>query len=275
MTDPRTALEAIGQLPDGEIDIAEAALQLARVDAPEADWQAARGEFSALAREAVALADEIGVDDLAGQAVALQQLVAEGHGYRGDTDSYDDPANANLIRVAARRRGLPVALGVVWLHTAQAAGWSAHGVDFPGHFLIALACPGQQAVLDVFDGGRSLDAAALRTLLRAFEGPRAELRADLLRPMGSRAVLLRLQNNIKLRRLRAGDLAGALACTEDMLRIAPEEVSQWREAGLMNSRLERLATALHCYERFLALAPAGETAARVRAAMDELRSRLN
>ncbi len=42
MTDPRAALEAIGQLPDIEIDIADAALQLARVDAPDADWEAAR-----------------------------------------------------------------------------------------------------------------------------------------------------------------------------------------------------------------------------------------
>lgn len=276
MTDPRSALEAIGQLPDDEIDIAEAALQLARVDtADAAALAAAREEFSALARDAATLGERIGAGDLVGQAIALQQLVAGEHRYRGDTEHYDDPANANLIAVAQRRRGLPVALGVVWLHAAQAAGWSAHGVDFPGHFLIALACPGQQAVLDVFDGGRSLDAAALLGLLRSFEGPQAELRAGLLRAVGNRAVLLRLQNNIKLRRLRAGDLAGALACTEDMLRIAPEEVSQWREAGLMNSRLERLSTALRCYERFLELLPTGETAERVRAAIDELRSRLN
>jgi regulator of sirC expression with transglutaminase-like and TPR domain len=268
-------LEAIGQLPDAEIDIADAALQLARVDTPDADWQAARGPLSALAREAAALADGIGVTDLAGQAVALQRLVAGSHGYRGDGETYDDPANANLIRVVARRRGLPVALGVVWLHAAEAAGWAAHGVDFPGHFLIALACPGEQVVLDVFDGGRSLDARALRTLVKAFEGPEAELRPGLLRPMGRRAVLLRLQNNIKLRRLRGGDVPGALACTEDMLRIAPEEASQWREAGLMNSRLDRVTAALQCYERFLALLPTGDTAARVRAAMDELRSRLN
>ncbi len=269
------ALEAIGQLPDAEIDIADAALQLARVDTPEADWEAARGELSVLAREAAAAAEGIGAEDLADQAVALQRLVVGGHGYQGDSENYDDPANANLIRVVARRRGLPVALGVVWLHTAQAAGWAAHGVDFPGHFLIAVTSPGQQVVLDVFDGGRSLDAQALRALVKTFEGPQAELRPGLLRAMGNRAVLLRLQNNIKLRRLRGGDLAGALACTEDMLRIAPEEVSQWREAGLMNSRLDRVSAALRCYERFLALLPTGDTAERVRAAMDELRSRLN
>jgi len=163
----------------------------------------------------------------------------------------------------------------VWLHAARAAGWAAHGVDFPGHFLIALAGRGEQVVLDVFDAGRRLDARALRALVKTFEGPQAELRPGLLRPMGSRAVLLRLQNNIKLRRLRAGDMAAALACTEDMLRIAPQEANQWREAALMHSRLDQVAAALRCYERFLALVPAGEAAERVRAAMGELRSRLN
>ena len=34
MLDPRDALDAIGTLPDTEIDIGEAALQLARIDAP-------------------------------------------------------------------------------------------------------------------------------------------------------------------------------------------------------------------------------------------------
>lgn len=275
MSDPRIALEAIGQLPDAEIDIADAALHLARVDEPGADWQAARSALSGLAREAVLAAAEVPADDLSARADALVGLIGRTYGYQGDGETYDDPANANLIRVVARRRGLPVALGVVWLHAARAAGWNAYGVDFPGHFLVALAGQGEQVVLDVFDGGRRLDARALRALVKTFEGPHAELRPGLMRSMSNRAVLLRLQNNIKLRRLRDGNLAGALACTEDMLRIAPGEASQWREAALMNARLDHVSAALRCYEHFLELVPQGDAAERVRIAMDELRSRLN
>jgi regulator of sirC expression with transglutaminase-like and TPR domain len=275
MTDPRTALVAIGELPDSEIDVADAALQLARVDAPDADWRAARAHLSELARTAVRLAGEIAEDDLAGQAAALAGLLAERHGYGGDGETYDDLANANLIRVIERRRGLPVTLGILWLHAARAAGWGAHGIDFPGHFLVGLEGARTQMVLDVFDGGQPLDARDLRTLIKRVEGPKAELRPGLLVPMGARAVLLRLQNNVKLRRLRAPDLQGALACAEDMLRIAPEEAPLWREAALMHQRLDQVAAALRCYERFLDLVPRGDAAARARAAMDELRSRLN
>ncbi len=92
------------------------------------------------------------------------------HGYGGDVENYDDPANANLIRVIERRRGLPVALGILWLHAARAAGWAAHGIDFPGHFLLALTGRGEQRVVDVFAGGAALDARDLRALIKRVEG---------------------------------------------------------------------------------------------------------
>ena len=248
---------------------------LARIDAPEADWQAARSHLSELARAAVLAAQRIGPDDLAGQASALIDLLTVRFSYLGDTETYDDLANANLIHVIERRRGLPVALGILWLHAARAAGWEGHGVDFPGHFLIALEGARSQALLDVFAGGECLDARDLRALLKRIEGPAAELRPGLLVPMGPRAVLLRLQSNIKSRRLRAGDLEGALVCAQDMLRFAPDEAALWRETAQLHERMGHLYAALRCCERFLDLVPIGEVAARMRATMDELRSRLN
>lgn len=246
---------------------------MARVDAPEADWQAAREHLSIIARDAAAL--DVGVEDLVGQVAALAGLLSGRHGYAGDTETYDDPANANLIRVVERRRGLPVALGIVWLHAAQSAGWVAAGVDFPGHFLVSLRFGANQVVLDPFAGGLPLDAAKLRSLLRRVAGPRAELHPAMLAPMPNRAVLLRLQNNIRSRRARAGDIAGALACAEDMLRIAPEAAELWREAGALHQKLDYITAALRCYARFLALSPGTDGAEQARAAMDELRSRLN
>lgn len=279
MNDPRAALEAIGQLPDVEIDLADAALQLARIDAPDADWHLARTELSELARDAVAIADRLN-GDLTTRAGALAKLIAGRHRFRGDVETYEDPANANLIRVLERRRGLPVTLGILWLHCARAAGWGAHGVDFPGHFLVVLdgsTVPGalQQTVLDPFAGGTALDASALRALLKRVEGADAELRPGVLQPMSARSVLLRLQNNLKVRRLRAGELPAALACTEDMLRIAPDVAGLWREAAVMNQSLGRVAAALRCFEGFLDLVPEGEAAARIKVTVNELRARLN
>ena len=271
----RLALDAIGQLPDGELDLAGAALQLARIDAPDADWLAARDHLSELARDAVALAADRPGDDPAIRAGALAGLMSGRWRYTGDRDSYDDLSNANLIHVIRRRRGLPVALGILWLHCARAAGWDAFGIDFPGHFMIALPGRKGQLVMDVFDGGQPVDARVLRAMLKQVEGPRAELRPGLLAPMGARAVLLRLQNNIKTRRFAGGNVPGSLTVLEDMLRIAPDYAQLWREAALLNQQLDHVGAALRCYGKFLALVPDGDEAARTRSAIEELRARLN
>ena len=274
MTDARTALEAIGEVPDAEIDIADATLQLARIDAPRADWQAARAQLSLLAREVVELGATVAPDDTATQAAVLAEVLAVRYGYVGDAETYDDLANANLIRVIERRRGLPVALGVLWLHAARVAGWAAHGIDFPGHFLVALAGGRAALAVDAFAGGRPLDAPALLALLRRVEGEAMELRPGLLAPMSTRAVLLRLQNNIKSRRYAAGDVAGAAACAGDMLRIAPQEPGLWWEAARLHGELGQVAAALRCLTRFAELVPPSQ-AVRAQAAMRALRSRLN
>ncbi|WP_149537059.1 SirB1 family protein [Siccirubricoccus phaeus] len=274
----RAALEAAGTLPDAELDLGAVALQLARIDAPEADWRGAAAQLTSLAQAAVAAAtadQEADAGDAERRRAALAEVIHARFGFAGDSRNYEDLANANLIRVVERKLGLPVALGIIWLHAAEAAGWAAHGIDFPGHFLLAIEGRSGQAIVDVFDGGTGLSAPDLRILIKRIEGERAELRPGLLRPMDKRQVLLRLQNNIKLRRLRSGDMAGALACTEDMLRLAPDAVVLWREAGLMNQRLDRISAALSCLERSLELEPEGEAARRIRLVMEELRQRLN
>lgn len=285
MSDPREALDAIGQLPDVEIDLAGAAVQLARIDAPGADWQAALAHLSELARGAVDLARSMTSTDLPARAGALAGLITGRHRYAGDTENYESAANANLIEVIERRRGLPVSLGILWLHCTRAAGWGAHGIDFPGHFLLALEGmstkkrnrPAEQlqTVLDVFAGGVPLDSRDLRGLLKRIEGPDAELRPGVLQPMSSRSVLLRLQNNIKGRRQQAGDLPGALACIENMLRLAPDAAVLWREAAQLHTALDHVASALRCYGKFLELVPQGDAAQRTQTAMNALRSRLN
>ena len=67
-------------------------LHLARVDAPEADWEAARHHLSALAREAAALGTLVDGGDPAAQGAACSpRCWPARHGYRGDTETYDDP----------------------------------------------------------------------------------------------------------------------------------------------------------------------------------------
>lgn len=225
------------------------------------------------------LAADIDPGDLPAQAGALAGLMVGRYRYVGDSETYDDLDNANLIRVIQRRRGLPVAIGILWLHAARAAGWRMRGVNFPGHFIVALEADqdGKTALvaMDVFAGGQTLDHEDLRSLVKRVYGEKAELGPAMLAPMTTRDVLLRLQTNIKARLLSIGQLQAANACLADMLRLAPSQALLWWEAALLHHRQDEVAGALRCYTRFLELAPAGETATRARSAVVELRGRLN
>lgn len=271
MTPAQSALDAIGQLDDVEIDIAEAALQFARADLPDAEIAPIRGHLTEIARAAATASQE----RITAQAAALSDILGTQFGYRGDSETYDDIANANLIRVVQRRKGLPVTLGILWMHAARTAGWDAAGLNFPGHFLVGLGTGKNRVILDPFAGGNILTAAAMRALLANFEGPDANLRPDILAPVSDRDVLLRLQNNIKLRRLRAGDIPGARACNANMRRFAPNAAPLWRDEALLADRLEEPAASLAAWQRFLALAPDGEDAELAKTAIRELRSRLH
>lgn len=268
----RAALGRMGAADEEPPCLATAALLFAVLDPPGGDCTPARAHLAALSVEAAGLRNTPPTE----RAAALAAMLADRHGYAGDSETYDDPANANLIRVIERRRGLPVALGILWIHAARAAGWRAWGVGFPSHFLLAVEqTEGQPAPIDPFDRGRVLSADDLRALIRRVGGEEAALHPGLFRRMSDREVLLRLQNNIKVRRLKAGDLAGTLVCLEDMLLLAPKAAQLWHEAGLVRQKLGHVRGAITCLERFLALEPETSHAGQVRAVLSELRTRLN
>ncbi|WP_291298775.1 SirB1 family protein [Elioraea sp.] len=270
--DARAVLARLGTADDDGLDIAEAALAFAIIDRPDAPIAPVRAHLAQLIRAGATLAGNRGAEE---RALALRGLVCGGHGYTGDRDTYDDPANANLISVVERRRGLPVALGIIWLHTAAAAGFDAWGIDFPGHFLLGIgghgeSGHGESVVIDVFDSGTIREEDELAALLARVAGPAARLGPDHLRPMTARQVLLRLQNNIRLRRVAAGALDTALAAAEDMLLLAPYSAPLWREAALLAERAGQKRAAINAWERLRGFgsAEAGEALARLRRQMN-------
>jgi len=186
--------------------------------------------------------------------------------------------NADLIRVIERRKGLPVALSILYLHVARAQGWDAEGLAFPAHFLIRVGIEGARHVVDPFHDGVVRDAADLRTLLRQVLGPEAELHPQHFDPVSDRDVLLRLENNVRLRLAKREDWAGAARSLERMLAIAPDRPELLFEAGQLNARLDKRRAAIAAFQRFLDIeGDTGDPALRQRAQalLQELRRGLN
>ena len=205
----------------------------------------------------------------------LAGLLVDELDYRGDSETYDDLANANLLRVIERRRGLPVALGILWLHAARAAGVVASGVNFPGHFLIRIGGGNSQLLIDVFAGGSILDADALKSLLRSIYGRATSLREDMLAPMGNRDILLRLVGNIRSRQEQAGEFRNALLTLSDMQKIAPDMAQLLLDAARLHEALDELHAATEALGQFLMLQPDGPSAEHARQQIIRLRGRIN
>jgi len=233
---------------DAEIDLAEAALALAALDRPQVPLARYRAHLAELAGDVgnEARAREHGVD----QAAALARVLFERYGYEGDRLTYDDLQNANLMRVIDRRKGLPVALGILMIHAARAQGWDMVGLAFPAHFLVRLESGGGRLILDPFAGGRVLGPAELRELLKEVAGEGAELKPSHYEPVGNRAVLLRLQNNLKTRLIQEQKLEAAGRVLTRMLLFAPDEPQLWREAGMLEARVGNLKRAIGLIETY-------------------------
>jgi regulator of sirC expression with transglutaminase-like and TPR domain len=247
------ALEAVGRQPDEMIDLAEVALLLAALDYLETDLAPYRRHLAALASNLADIAAQE-KETLDGRVAALTQVLAEQHGYTGDRRTYEDLQNANLIRVVDRRKGLPVALGILYIHAARAQGWRAFGINFPGHFLVAVEDEVERIILDPFESGMQVDLGRLQLMLKTALGADAELQPEYYASMTNRGVLLRLQNNIKKRVLDSGDNQRGAAVVEGMLTIAPELPDLWREAAELRAEIGEMRSALQALDRLLLLA---------------------
>ncbi len=263
-------LRGIAGRGEASLPLAEAALALAALDRPRVDLARYHDHLAALGRE-VGEAAESGVAD---PVDALNSVIIGRYGYAGDTLTYDDLQNANLMRVIDRRKGLPVALGILYIHAARAQGWDMAGLAFPGHFMVRLEHGSERRIIDPFHEGRVREAAELRELLKSAAGQAAELAPAHYADVSDRAVLLRLQNNVKLRLVQTRQMEKALAAIDSMMLFAPDEASLWWESSQINTALGKLRAAIAALERFLALCQDGAQRHRAATLLQQLRARL-
>ena len=272
-SDHMAALKRIGRLEDEAIDLAEAALVLGALDKPGVTLDPYREHLAELAAAAHQAAGDH--DFLETRTAAINRLMFDSHGYRGDTETYDSPENANLLDVVDRRTGLPVSIGILYIHAAHAAGLDITGLAFPGHFLLRATDGAERIIIDPFHGGQALEAGHLRDLLKQFMGADAELTPRHHAPVGNRDILLRLQNNIKARALKVNDTARASEILERMALVAPGVASVWQELGILSVHMGNLRRAMNALETFLDFAPSQDEEREAESLLKQIKSSLN
>jgi regulator of sirC expression with transglutaminase-like and TPR domain len=264
-----TILSEAGREGDSAFPLLEAAIACAVHEDPNRDPQTARD----LAR--------LGVERLTERLAretpeeALAETMAGDLGLGGDLFTYEHPDNACIVAVAERRKGLPVALGVFYLHVARRCGLTVQGVDFPGHFLLRIETPEGPLALDPFSEGRVvLPSELTRRALHAGLTPNVADRLDrLMAPAADRAVLIRLQNNVFARATAAGDFSRAERAALRRALLDPADHRPWLDVAAAREGQGALAGALQALAHASTLD--GGAALAARAQRERVRLRLN
>lgn len=259
MISQQEKLTEFGQHSDDDIPLSETALILSSMAHPGLDLDRYRHHIRKLTDEVKQRHYDLiqaGATDTAQTRIAaLKHVISDQFGYVGDKDNYNDIQNADLVRVIDQRRGLPISLSLLTLEVARGQGWQLDGLNFPGHFLLRIEHEGVRLIFDPFSQFGILAAHDLRMLIKQVAGENAELSANYYNAATNRDILIRLQNNIKLRQIEAEDYGAALETVESMRLFAPHEVRLLLDAGVLYAKTGQKTKAIEVLEVYVEDAP--------------------
>ena len=262
---------------DAQFHLLEAAVSLGQDDYPQLDVQQVLAEADALLAR---LRQRLPAD-----APAMHRLRMVNHfffhdlHFGGNLNHYYDPDNSYLHKVLERRRGIPVSLAVLWLELAQGVGLAAHGVGFPGHFMVKVNLPHAQVVIDPFTG-QSLSREELMARLEGWRGnhglpaePEPAL-GHYLQAMPAREIIARMLRNLKEIHRTQRDWHRLVAVEDRLLVLLPQAWDEYRDRGLAQAERGQLRAALRDLETYLDQTSDGADADRITKHVAELRRAL-
>ena len=263
----RLAFAQLVSRPEETIDLAEAALFIAKEEYPDLDVADYLGRLEGMTADVRA---QVGsTADPRRMIEALNTYLFQAQGFRGNNEDYYDPRNSFLNDVLDRRTGIPITLSTVYLAVGGRLGLRLHGVGMPGHFLVKHVAADEEMVIDPFNGGALVTAADCQRILDRIYGGKLTFEPRFLTTLGTRRILARMLSNLKVIYFNNHAYAKALSVVDRLLILDPQAATEIRDRGLLSSQLKRFAEATADLERYLRLAPEAEDAEVIR---DHLRS---
>jgi regulator of sirC expression with transglutaminase-like and TPR domain len=204
---------------------------------------------------------------------ALNRYLFEEEGFVGNEAHYYDPRNSMLHQTLGRHKGIPITLSVVYIEVGRRAGLRVEGVGLPGHFIVrASEDEGSGVLVDPFNGRLTDREECQKRLDVIYEG-KLELTDQHLLPVGARSILARLLGNLKAVYVQAQLFRRALAAVERILLLAPHDLDERRDRGMLLAQLNRTPEAIAETQSYLNLAPDAPDAEVVREQLKKMRLR--
>jgi regulator of sirC expression with transglutaminase-like and TPR domain len=183
---PTARFTQLVQGPEDELALDEAALLIAAHAYPDLDVARELGRLDELAAACPSPAT----------IESWRRYLFVDLGFGGETGRYYDARNSFLNDVLDSRRGIPISLAVLGIEVGRRVGLRFDGVGMPGHFLLRSA-DSPDIFIDPFHGGAVLDRLGCVQRFNAVNPPTAPFLGAYLDPVGRRAIVGRILQNLK------------------------------------------------------------------------------
>lgn len=253
----------VGRADDERIDLLRAALMIARAEYPELKIEPYVARIESLARRVANRVPDFG--DPNETISALNRVLFDEEGFRGNREDYYDPRNSFLNDVIDRKLGIPIALSVVYMEVAKRAGLPLFGVGMPGHFLLKHYDPeGRQVLIDVYNRGAIISSGECQAKLDEIYSGQLELRPEFLVAVGKRQVLTRMLNNLKNIYASSRSFRKALPIVDMILAIYPRSPEDVKQRAMLRYTLDDWRGAADDLEDYLKMSPDASDADEIR-----------
>jgi regulator of sirC expression with transglutaminase-like and TPR domain len=236
-----------------DVDLVRLMLEFAADAYPDLDRQPCLDEIDRLgdlARRRLQRRSPTGLGLWRLLSVVSETLYAS-EGFRGNSQSYYDPRNSYLNEVLARRLGIPISLGIVYLAVAERAGLSMYGVGTPGHFMLGGEDADETLYVDPFSQGTILDRDQCQALVEQLLGKPGVLADDHFRPATGLEIATRVLRNLKVAYVMESQWAPVVPIQERLTLLSPDNADEGRDLGLMYLRTGRAVAAIGLLEAHL------------------------
>jgi regulator of sirC expression with transglutaminase-like and TPR domain len=196
---------------------------------------------------------------------ALNTVLFDEEGFRGNLEDYFDPRNSFLNDVLERKLGIPITLSLVYLEVGRRAGFPLFGVGMPGHFLLKYYdAEGGAVLLDAFEGGKLLAPEDCQRRLDEIYAGGMPLQPEFLVAVTRRQLLVRMLGNLRSIYLSTRNLRKALEMVDLVLAIYPRSAEDVKQRAVLRYNLNQMRAAAADFEDYLKMAPEASDAADIR-----------
>ena len=268
----RQKFTAAVSVADADIDLAAACLQIAVEDYGALDVDAYISRMDSLAARVTsgispAKKDE---DEPFEVVNSINRVLFDEEGFGGNRENYYDYRNSYLCDVMDRRLGNPILMCILYNEIAKRVGFTFDAIGLPGHFVLRVESSDDSLFIDPFDRGGLLTKSECERLVARITGRDKSLERH-FKPLGKKAILARVLNNLKLMYLKEQEAEKALAAAERIEIVAPNAWENIGDIAKLQTNLGNYLAATESLTRYLELAPVGRDTSSAQAALQAIK----